>query len=283
MQDGCRQFCAYCIIPYARGELKSRPAAEVLSEVKQAVAGGIKEVVLCGIHLGQYGIDLKIQDTRYKKQINLVSLLKAMIEISGIERIRLSSIEVNEVTDELIGLMKKERKLCRHLHIPLQAGCDKILKSMNRPYTTKIFAAKINKIRQALPEIAITTDVIVGFPGETEKDFLTTVELCKKMIFSQLHVFSYSAHERAPAAGFPGQLSEGIKADRSGRLQKLSTVLQAAYRKKFTGKKLSVIIDGRSREGHYRGKTEYHFDVEFKDSNRYRPGEMAQAENWQLL
>jgi threonylcarbamoyladenosine tRNA methylthiotransferase MtaB len=287
IQDGCRQFCSYCIIPYARGPLTSRPENEVITEARQIVAQGFKEIILCGIHLGLYGVDFEHtspQPSPDKREgiiasrRNLVSLLRGLVKVDGLERIRLSSIEVNEVTDELLAFMKKNKKLCRHLHIPLQAGCDKILKLMNRPYTTARFADKIKKLRKIMPEIGITTDVIVGFPGETEKDFQKTVEFIKKMNFSKIHVFSFSAHERTPAAKLPDHINEAIKAERSARLQKLSAKLQSAYRKKFKGKKLGVIIDGRSQEGHYRGKTEYYFDIEFNSKKKYRQGESVIAQ-----
>jgi threonylcarbamoyladenosine tRNA methylthiotransferase MtaB len=283
VQDGCRQFCSYCIIPYARGELKSRPVSEVLAEADVVARSGCKEIVLCGIHLGQYGIDLKLQDTRNKKQINLDSLLKILIEISGIERIRLSSIEINEVTDELIELMKKERKLCRQLHIPLQSGCDKILKLMNRPYATKMFAEKIKKIRKVMPEIAITTDVIVGFPGETEKDFQATTEFIKQINFSSLHIFPFSAHEKTPAAAMPEQVAEPIKNKRVKKLNDLSGFLEKAYIKRFAGKPLEVIVDGRNQGAKLRGRTDYNFDIEFSSDKKYRQGELVKVGDWELL
>lgn len=269
VQDGCRQFCSYCIIPYARGKLSSRPTAEVIAEVKKIVAGGLKEIVLCGIHLGLYGVDCKT---------NLTELIKLLIKIKGLERIRLSSIEVNEVTDELIELFNKERKLCRHLHIPLQAGCDKILKLMNRPYVTARFAAKVKKIRKLMPDIAITTDVIVGFPGETEKDFQAAVSFIKEINFSKLHVFPFSAHERTPAAMMPKQVDEIVKNTRAKKLNDLSRRLEKTYAKKFAGKPLGVIIDGRSFGNHYRGKTEYYFDLEFESQKKYRQGELVIAQ-----
>ncbi len=234
--------------------------------------------------------------------MNLTELIKQLIKIEGLARIRLSSIEVNEVTDELIALMKKERKLCRHLHIPLQSGCDKILKSMNRPYAAKKFEEKIKKIRRAMPDtrpvksgvagardserfngVAVTTDLIVGFPGETEKDFQTTVRLIKKINFAKLHVFPFSAHERTPAAGFADQVAEAVKHERVRRMNALSGVLEKKYAKRFVGKRLAVIIDGRSRTGCYRGKTEYYFDVEFTGPEKYLPGQAVEIKNWKLL
>ena len=227
IQDGCEQFCSYCIIPYTRGKLKSRGEEEVICEIEQAVKAGYREVVLSGIHLGLYGKPSKLslrktnsllsfprrRESRVQrdKQVsglrikpamtnyygdprndNLASLLKKLIKIKNLGRVRLSSIEITEVTDELIELMVKSDKICQHLHIPLQAGSDKILKLMNRPYNAKYFKDKIKQIRLAMPDIAITTDVIVGFPGETEKDFRDTVKFIKQMKFTRLHVFPFS-------------------------------------------------------------------------------------------
>jgi threonylcarbamoyladenosine tRNA methylthiotransferase MtaB len=293
IQDGCKQFCTYCIIPYVRGDLRSRQAEEVIQEVEGAVASGYREIVLCGIHLGLYGADFHSlsfarrgqgevnygekkrqtspQPSPYKgeganaefRNYDLASLLLELINIPQLGRIRLSSIEVNEVTDELIDLIKTSGKICRHLHIPLQSGNDKILKLMNRPYTTKIFASRKNKIKRAVPDIAISTDVIVGFPGESASDFDKTVAFIKKMKFSKVHVFPFSAHERTPAAKMPDQVSVQIRLARSKRLNGLSAKLEREYQTRFKGKKLACIIDGRSKDGRYRAKTEFHFAIEF--------------------
>jgi len=288
VQDGCRQFCSYCVIPYARGELSSRPAAEVLAEAQIVAEAGIKEIVLCGIHLGLYGVDritrnLPRRQAGAQRITNLTALIKELIKIKNLSRIRLSSIEVNEVTDELIDLMKKERKLCRHLHIPLQSGCDKILKLMNRPYTTKMFAQKIKKIRQLMPDIAIMTDVIVGFPGETNNDFRATTRFIKKINFSKLHVFPFSAHERTLAATLPNQVDGTVKNARAIKLNDLSCSLEKTYAERFAGKPLTVIIDGRNQGASLRGRTEYNFDIQFISEKKYRQGEVAQTENWELL
>ena len=288
VQDGCRQFCSYCIIPYARGELSSRPVAEVLAEAQIVAEAGIKEIVLCGIHLGLYGVDritrnLPRRQAGAQRITNLTALIKELIKIKNLSRIRLSSIEVNEVTDELIDLMKKERKLCRHLHIPLQSGCDKILKLMNRPYTTKMFAQKIKKIRQLMPDIAIMTDVIVGFPGETNNDFRATTRFIKKINFSKLHVFPFSAHERTLAATLPNQVDGTVKNARAIKLNDLSCSLEKTYAERFAGKPLTVIIDGRNQGASLRGRTEYNFDIQFISEKKYRQGEVAQTENWELL
>jgi len=258
IQDGCEQFCAYCIIPYTRGKLKSRGEREIIAEIKQAVEAGYSEIVLSGIHLGLYGRDRKDDN-------NLVKLLEKVVKINKLGRVRLSSIEITEVTDELIKLMAEFNKICKHLHIPLQAGSDKILKLMNRPYDTKYFKNKIEKIRRAVPDVAVTTDVIVGFPGETEKDFRDTEKFIKQIKFSRLHVFPFSAHEKTPAAKFPKQIDEKIKARRAKILRDLSVKLAENYKKKFKSKELEVALE-QIKQDKIIGKTEYYFDIEFKKS-----------------
>ena len=295
IQDGCQQFCSYCIIPYNRGELSSRPMEEVVAEAKAVVGADFKEIILCGIHLGLYGINMPLRSEDEKNQIpptffikggernNLVGLLRELIVINGLEKIRLSSIEVIDVSDELIELIKKERKMCWHLHIPLQAGCDKILKLMNRPYNTEFFKDKIEKIRKAIPEIAITTDVIVGFPNETAADFKTTFEFIKKINFSRLHVFPFSAHEKTPAYKMKNQLPHQLKVERAKELSKYSRRLETDFKNKFIGQELEVVVDGRSKDNKYRGKTEYYFDIEFESEKKLKAGELVEVKKWKLI
>ena len=253
IQDGCEQYCTYCIIPYTRGKLKSRPAKEVLTEVKQAIDVGYKEIVLCGIHLGLYG---KGANT------NLEQLLKKLIEVRGLGRIRLSSIEVTEVTDGLIKLITKSDKICQHLPIPLQSGLNKVLKLMHRPYTIKYFKNKIKKIRKYIPDVAITTDVIVGFPGESKKDFQDTFNLAKEMQFSRLHVFPFSEHKKTLATKLPGKVKKQEIEQRAKKLRDLGEKLAEEYQKKFRGRVLDVVVESKTGDK-YKGKTEYYFDVEF--------------------
>ncbi len=267
IQDGCEQFCSYCIIPYTRGKLYSRPMPEVINEVKQAVKAGYREVVLCGIHLGLYGED-GLRRPRREEGI-LVDLLKILIAIKDLGRVRLSSIEVTEVSDELIKLIAKSNKICKHLPIPLQSGSDKILKLMNRPYKVKYFKNKIRKIRKLIPDIAITTDVMVGFPSETKKDFLQTYNFIKEMQFSRLHVFPFSVHEKTLAAKMPNKVTRQEIEQRAKKLRDLGKRLEAEYKKKFAGQELEVVVEkdircpGGHRMSRYIGKTEYYFDVEF--------------------
>ena len=194
-------------------------------------------------------------------------MIKKIIKINNLGRIRVSSIEITEVTDELIRLITSTDKICNHLHISLQSGCDRILKPMNRPYTVKYFADRVKKIRKAMLDIAITTDVIVGFPGETKKDFKETYDFCDKINFSKIHVFSFSAHEKAPASKMKNKVSELEIAKRSKKLRTLSRKLKKKYKGQFRGKELEVVIDNRMKDGKIRGKTEYFFDVEFNDES----------------
>jgi threonylcarbamoyladenosine tRNA methylthiotransferase MtaB len=252
IQDGCEQYCSYCIVPYTRGKLKSRGEKEIICEIERAVKAGYEEIVLSGIHLGLYGKDNKN---------SLVNLLKKIIKINDLGRVRLSSIEITEVSDDLIKLIANSKKICQHLYIPLQSGSDKILKLMNRPYSKKYFLDKIKKIRRDMPNIAITTDVIVGFPGETEKDFKETEKFIKEIKFSRLHVFPFSAHEKTPAAKFPDQVEEKIKIKRAKILRELGVKLMKDYKNKFKGKKVEIVIE-QIQQNKLIGKTEYYFDIE---------------------
>ncbi|MEA1962962.1 MAG: tRNA (N(6)-L-threonylcarbamoyladenosine(37)-C(2))-methylthiotransferase MtaB, partial [Patescibacteria group bacterium] len=261
IQDGCEQFCSYCIIPFARGKLKSRQSQEIITEAGFAIKNGFREIVLSGIHLGLYG-----REKYFKEKINLVELIKKLLEIDSLEKIRLSSIEVTEVKDELINLMRDNKKICKHLHIPLQNGSDKILKLMNRPYGRAYFQKKVVKLRKYMPDIALSTDVIVGFPGETEKDFQNTYNFIKKIKFSRLHVFPFSAHEKTKAFNFPNHLDANIIKERAKKLRELGKKLEKEYKQKFTGRDLAVIVEYQNNE-YYIGKTEYYFDVKFKDGD----------------
>jgi len=254
--DGCNQFCTYCIIPYARGRITSRKSEDLVAEVTAAVAAGYGEIVLSGIHLGRYGQDLKEGES-------LVALLKKLLVIKGLGRLRLSSIEINEVDDNLIMLMKSEPQICRHLHISLQSGSDKILKAMNRPYDTAYFSGRVEKLRSALPEIAISTDIIVGFPGETEIDFSKTLAFAARMRFSKIHVFPFSAHEQTKAFNLPNKVSTIEKKNRAAQLRQLSDELTSIYYKEMI-KKLQgqgVFVVAEPNPNGLEGKTEFYFNV----------------------
>ncbi|MFH1427100.1 MAG: tRNA (N(6)-L-threonylcarbamoyladenosine(37)-C(2))-methylthiotransferase MtaB [Patescibacteria group bacterium] len=265
IQDGCEQFCTYCIIPYTRGKLKSRPMAEVVEEVKEAVRGGYKEIVVSGIHLGLYGKTHKTKNTKHK--INLVMLLNRLIKIKNLGRIRLSSIEVTEVGDDLIKFIaESNKKICKHLHIPLQSGSNKILKLMNRPYLIKDYELRIKKIKNIITDIAITTDIIVGFPGETKKDFQDTYNFVKKIKFSRLHVFPFSAHEKTPAYKLSNKVDKKKIDERAKKLRELGEKLEKEYRRKFIGKELEIVVED-TRGDKVKGKTEYYFDLNI---NKFR-------------
>lgn len=236
VQDGCENFCTYCIIPYVRGKCRSKPFDLVIKEAKELVLSGHKELVLTGIHTGNYGRDLD-------KEINLYSLLKELVKIDNLKLIRISSIEITELTDEIIELIKNEKIIADHLHIPLQAGTDEILKLMNRKYDTNYYKEKISLIRKIRPNISITTDVIVGFPGETDELFDQTYNFCKEIKFSKIHVFPYSVRTGTPAAKFKNQVPNNIKKNRAKKLIELSEILEKEYLTSFIDKKLEVLIE----------------------------------------
>ncbi len=203
IQDGCNNYCAYCIIPYVRGSIRSKKMEDVLEEVNELVSMGHKEIVLTGINTGAYGKEIGSYD--------LTDLIEELSKIEGLERIRVSSIEMTEINDKFIKELKNNNKLCGHLHVSLQSGSENVLKLMNRKYTKEEYFNYVSKIREARPNINLTTDVIVGFPGETEEDFLESIEYCKKVGFSKIHVFPYSVREGTKAATMPNQLSNDIK------------------------------------------------------------------------
>ena len=233
IQDGCNNFCAYCIIPYTRGSVRSKPREDILNEIDHLTLNGHKEIVLTGIHTGNYGSEFDNYD--------FADLLNEIVKIKKLSRIRISSIEIIELNDRVLEIIKNNNVLVDHLHIPLQSGSDEILKLMNRKYDTKYFIEKINKIRKIRPDISITTDVIVGFPNETDKNFNETIETIKKVDFSKLHVFPYSKREGTKAATMEGQIKEEVKKQRVMELLKLSKELENKYMNKFIGKTLTFI------------------------------------------
>lgn len=233
IQDGCNNFCAYCIIPYTRGSVRSKPREDILNEIDHLTLNGHKEIVLTGIHTGNYGSEFDNYD--------FADLLNEIVKIKKLSRIRISSIEITELNDRVLEIIKNNNVLVDHLHIPLQSGSDEILKLMNRKYDTKYFIEKINKIRKIRPDISITTDVIVGFPNETDKNFNETIETIKKVDFSKLHVFPYSKREDTKAATMEGQIKEEVKKQRVMELLKLSKELENKYMNKFIGKTLTFI------------------------------------------
>lgn len=235
IQDGCNNFCSYCIIPYARGPLRSRPKKEVLDEAKLLVANGYQEIVLTGIHTAGYGQDL--QDYHF------ADLLLDLCNIDNLKRIRISSIEESEIDDRMLAVLHKCHKIVNHLHIPLQSGCDATLKRMNRKYTTEQYFLKIAQIRALFPDIAITSDVIVGFPGESEEEFRQTKQFITKVKFAALHVFPFSVRQGTPAAYMEKQVDKETKKQRAKELITLSNTLSIHYASLFQDSTLSVLFE----------------------------------------
>lgn len=239
VQDGCNQFCSYCIIPYARGRVRSRAKEDVVAEVTDLAKNGYQEVVLTGIHLSSYGIDFENED-------NLLSLIRAVHEIEGIKRIRLGSLEPRIITEEFVQAIAALPKMCPHFHLSLQSGCNETLKRMNRRYTSEEFYEKCEILRKYFEKPALTTDVIVGFPQETEEEFETTYEFLKKICFYETHIFKYSKREGTKAAVMQGQIPEQIKAKRSARLIELGEKNCRAYEESFLGKTVEVLVEEKS-------------------------------------
>ena len=235
IEDGCDNFCSYCLIPYRRGKTRSRDFKYVYQEAEELVKNGYKEIVLTGIHIGGYGKDLE--------DMNFSKLVKALLEIKGLYRLRISSLEESEIDDTLIELINTKDNLANHFHIPLQSGSDTVLKRMNRKYNKEQFLNKIRMIRKACPDIAITTDVITGFPGESEEEFNETYEFIKECGFNMLHVFPFSSREGTVAAKMPNQIDAKIKKERCTKLIELSNYLWDQYTDKFINKKVEVLIE----------------------------------------
>lgn len=259
IQEGCNNFCTFCIIPWARGLMRSRDPKEVIKQAQQLVDAGYKEIVLTGIHTGGYGEDMK--------DYNLAMLLRDLEkEVIGLERLRISSIEASQITDEVIQVMNDSNVVVRHLHIPLQSGSNTVLKRMRRKYTMEFFGERLNRLKEALPGLAVTSDVIVGFPGETEEEFMETYHFIKDHKFSELHVFPYSKRTGTPAARMEDQVDEEIKNERVHRLISLSDQLAKEYASQFEGEVLEVIPEERSKngEGMYEGYTDNYLKVIFK-------------------
>lgn len=257
IQEGCNNFCTFCIIPWARGLMRSRDPEQVVSQATTLVNSGYKEIVLTGIHTGGYGEDLK--------DYNLAQLLRDLEQVENLERIRISSIEASQLTDEVIDVIDKSTKVVRHLHIPLQSGSDTVLKRMRRKYTMAHFSERLQKLHKALPGLAVTSDVIVGFPGETEEEFQETYDFIVKHQFSELHVFPYSMRTGTPAARMTDQIDEDVKNDRVHRLIELSDQLAKDYASKFDQTVLEVIPEEKgSSDGKLVGYADNYMKIEFE-------------------
>lgn len=259
IQEGCNNFCTFCIIPWAKGLSRSRKPENVLKQAQQLVEKGYKEIVLTGIHTGGYGEDLE--------NYSLADLLWDLDRIDGLNRIRISSIEASQIDDRIIEVLNASEKMCRHLHIPLQAGDDAVLKRMRRKYTTAEFREKILKLHEAMPDVAITTDVIVGFPGETEEQFENGYRFIEDLEMYQLHVFPYSKRTGTPAARMPDQVPDEVKQERVRKMMELSNQLQLKYAQKFVGEVLEVIPERPYKDdpqsGYYMGYSDNYLNVVF--------------------
>ena len=258
IEDGCENFCSYCIIPYSRGKVRSKKKEDVLSEVENLVNLGHKEIVLTGIHTGHYGADLVDYD--------FSDLLVLLCQIKGLERIRISSIEITELNDKFLKVLSENEKIVDHIHIPIQSGCDKTLKEMNRKYNVEYYINKINTIRKIRPNISITTDLIVGFPNETEEDFNITLETLQKVNFSKIHVFPFSVRKGTVAEKMDNQVPEEIKKIRVRKILELSKKLEIDYMNKFIDKEVEFIPEIK-RNGCLIGHTGNYLSVKMESEN----------------
>lgn len=237
IQDGCNRFCSYCIIPYVRGRIRSRKPDDVMAEIKRIAASGCKEVVLTGIHLSSYGLDFK------DSTVKLIDVIEDVNRVEGIERIRLGSLEPLIVTEEFVRRLSKCEKICPHFHLSLQSGCDETLKRMNRRYNVDEYYKGVELLREYFPDAAVTTDVIVGFPGETLEEFNITKKYLEKVCFYEMHIFKYSRRKGTAADKIPDQIPENIKSERSAELLELNEKLSNGYREKYIGKKVKVLLE----------------------------------------
>ncbi|ONI46142.1 tRNA (N(6)-L-threonylcarbamoyladenosine(37)-C(2))-methylthiotransferase MtaB [Candidatus Epulonipiscioides gigas] len=235
IQEGCNNYCSYCIIPYVRGKIRSRKENNIINEAIRLSNAGFKEIVLTGIHVASYGKDLE--------NTNLVTIIKKIAEIEGIKRIRLSSIEPNIVNDDFINMLQTTPKLCNHFHLSLQSGSDTVLKRMNRKYTTNMYLESVEKIRKVLPNVGLTTDIIVGFPQETKKEFQETLDFVNKIGFLDIHIFPYSIRKGTRAAQMSGQIASNIKEERAKQLQQLQTFNRNKFLDNIIGKEVMVLFE----------------------------------------
>ncbi len=261
IQEGCSQFCSYCIIPYARGPIRSRPPEEVLSEVRKLVDAGFREVVLTGIHIASYGRD---QGT-----IGLLDLIKLIHDVEGIERIRIGSVEPTMITAGFAEEAAHLEKLCPHYHISLQSGCDETLARMNRRYTTSEYKKAVDMLRERIPDVAVTTDVMVGFPGESDEEFRKTYDFLDEICFAKMHVFKYSPRKGTPAANYENQVDGTVKESRSAKVIGLSDRCQMEFNRRFVGREMPVLFEqeAKDREGYYEGLTPNYIRVLSKGDN----------------
>lgn len=267
IQEGCNQFCTYCIIPYARGPLRSRSLESIRTETQRLINAGFKEIVLIGIHLGCYGKENPDGPTLY-------DAVKTVLDVPGVQRLRLGSLESVEVEPRLLTLMQEDARFCRHLHLPLQSGCDKTLQAMHRPYTTVKFKTLLADIKTRVPDIAITTDVIVGFPGETEADFETTCKFAESCGFSKMHIFPFSARKGTPAEKFAGAVTEAVKKERADILGRIDETMHKTFLQAMVGQKTEVLFEQPAGEDYFEGLTGNYQRVFVKSGGRNLGGEI---------
>lgn len=267
IQEGCNQFCTYCIIPYARGPLRSRSLESIRTETQRLISAGFKEIVLIGIHLGCYGKENPDGPTLY-------DAVKTVLDVPGVQRLRLGSLESVEVEPRLLTLMQEDARFCRHLHLPLQSGCDKTLQAMHRPYTTAKFKTLLADIKTKVPDIAITTDVIVGFPGETEADFETTCKFAESCGFSKMHIFPFSARKGTPAEKFAGAVTEAVKKERADILGRIDETMHKTFLQAMVGQKTEVLFEQPAGEDYFEGLTGNYQRVFVKSGGRNLGGEI---------
>lgn len=267
IQEGCNQFCTYCIIPYARGPLRSRSLESIRTETQRLISAGFKEIVLIGIHLGCYGKENPDGPTLY-------DAVKTVLDVPGVQRLRLGSLESVEVEPRLLTLMQEDARFCRHLHLPLQSGCDKTLQAMHRPYTTAKFKTLLADIKNRVPDIAITTDVIVGFPGETEADFETTCKFAESCGFSKMHIFPFSARKGTPAEKFAGAVTEAVKKERADILGGIDETMHKTFLQAMVGQTAEVLFEQPAGEDYFEGLTGNYQRVFVKSGGRNLAGEI---------
>ncbi|MCK9216343.1 MAG: tRNA (N(6)-L-threonylcarbamoyladenosine(37)-C(2))-methylthiotransferase MtaB [Firmicutes bacterium] len=255
IQEGCNQYCSYCIIPYARGPIRSRSINSVLREVEELAKNNFLEVILTGIHIGSYGKDLN--------NIELIDVIEKVHKIDGIKRIRMSSVEPKTLTEDFINRISKLNKICRHFHLSLQSGCNETLKRMNRKYTVEEYRDVVKNLRSKFDDVGITTDIIVGFPGETDEEFLQTLQFIDEISFSSMHIFKYSPRKETPAAKHPNQISSKIKDERSKKVYQVAKKNEKNFINKFINKNLTILFEQelKNKKGFYEGLTHNYIRV----------------------
>lgn len=263
VQEGCNQFCSYCIIPYTRGPVRSRSLESIIKEAQALTEAGYKEIVLTGIHTAAYGID-------NPNGADISDLISELVKIPRLERLRISSADPHEFGEKLLHVIASKEKVCPHFHIPLQSGCDKTLKAMNRPYDTAFYRNLLHELRKLIPGVAITTDVITGFPGENEKDFADGMAFIEEMAFAGMHVFKFSPRTGTPAAGFPEQVSPQKKDERSKKLFSLSKRLWVDYAETYIGQEVTVLVEQKTSSGMWEGHTPQYLQVSFEADKNLR-------------